>query len=419
MARRRNLANPDSANDSVVVRNAHTLLRIATAIVRVDAASIDAELDRSLERIGSTLGADIVSIAGVSDDGRLEAWMQWRGIGWVDPAFAIDTPATEWWDPRQRRNEEIVIDDVTALPDEADYERALLNERGTRSLAAIPITSLSELYGYVVIEHHRRRHTWTTEELTLERKTNQLDLQAFAVRAEAASRAKTEFVANLSHELKTPLTAILGYAEILAKTGDAKYIQEIDASAQHLRNIVHDALDIASVDAGRPSLSVHELALDSTIESAIAQVELRARQAGVSIEAQIEPKTPTVFADGRKLRQILLNLLVNAVKFNRENGTITVRARADPTHYTIEVQDTGVGIAPRDLDRIFESFVYVDAAKDGAGLGLALVRRFTEAHGGTVDVTSELGVGSTFRVVMPLDARQFANDRPAYLGRLT
>ena len=126
-----------------------------------------------------------------------------------------------------------------------------------------------------------------------------------------------------------------------------------------------------------------------------------------------------MFADGRKLRQILINLLVNAVKFNRENGSITIRASADYHSYTIEVEDTGVGIARRDLERIFESFVHVDPDKDGVGLGLALVRRFAEAHGGTVTVTSELGAGSMFRVVMPRDARSFAGHRPAYLGGLT
>lgn len=431
MARRRKTALDRHATDSVAVRNAHTLVRIASAIARVDATSIDAELDRSLERIGSALGVDIVSITSVGEDGRLEAWMQWRGIGWVDPAFAIDTPATDWWDSRQRRNEEIVIDDVAALPDEADYERALLSERGTRSLTAIPITSLSELYGYVVVEHLRRRHAWTDEELTflgnyaelvsstLERKATQLDLQASAVRAEAANRAKTEFVANLSHELRTPLTAILGYAEIMSKTGDTKYIDEIDKSAQHLRDIVQDALDIASIDAGRMMLAVHELSLESTIESAIAQVEMRARRAGVSIRVAVDDDTPTVFADGRKLRQILINLLVNAVKFNREDGSITVRVSADDHSYAIEVEDTGVGIASRDFERIFESFIYVDAETDGVGLGLALVRRFAEAHGGTVTVASEVGIGSTFRVELPRDARQFVNNRPAYLGGLT
>lgn len=299
MARRRKNALAPPATDSVAVRHAKALTRVACAITRVDATSIDAELDRSLERIGSALGADIVSIASVGDGGQLEAWMQWRRIGWVDPAFSIDTAATHWWDARQRCREEIVIDDVAALPEDADYEYVMLSERGTRSLAAIPITSLSELYGYIVVEHHRRRHRWTTQELTflgycaelvssaLERKAVQLDLQASALRANAANRAKTEFVANLSHELRTPLTAILGYAEILSKTGDAKYIDEIDKSAQHLRDIVQDALDIASIDAGRPSLSVHELGLESTIESAIAQVEIRARHAGVSIHVDV------------------------------------------------------------------------------------------------------------------------------------
>jgi signal transduction histidine kinase len=428
-------AQPSLSRESIRLRNSTTLSRVATAIACATAEKIGPELERSLHEVGAALGVDIIAIAAVDEYGRLDTRYQWRSIGWMDPAFVLDTRAAPWWEKRHREGVEIIIDDVDALPPEADYERAFLRARETRSLAAIPCSSLDGVRAVIVVEQVRSKRRWMADELTLisayadlvtaalERERGDIELVRRRELAEAANRAKTDFIANMSHELRTPLAAVLGYAEMLRRQvagplneKQLQYIRDIEDSAVHLRSIVEDALDIALVDARNIALAVSEVSLRSAVESAVAHVEKRARSGRVAVRVGHVDGQTSVYADPRKLRQILLNLLTNAVKFTAPGGTVSVRATIHVDRYRIEVEDTGIGIAPRDHERIFDVFARVDNSIEGAGLGLALVRRLSRAHGGDVTVTSELGAGSVFRVELPRDARPFANGRPAFLG---
>jgi signal transduction histidine kinase len=225
--------------------------------------------------------------------------------------------------------------------------------------------------------------------------------------AEAATRAKSEFLANMSHELRTPLNAIIGFSEVLADRlfGDLnakqeEYARDIHQSGRHLLSLINDILDLSKVEAGRMELDVTTFDLPVAIDTALTLVRERAERHGVAVRHEVDPAITEFRGDERKCKQILLNLLSNAVKFTPEGGTITVTARARPTGVEVAVADTGAGIAPDDLPRLFEEFrqVGTDLARkaEGTGLGLTLTKRFVELHGGTIHVDSVLGKGSTF-----------------------
>jgi len=229
---------------------------------------------------------------------------------------------------------------------------------------------------------------------------------------EAASRHKSEFLANMSHELRTPLNAITGFSEVLLERmfgeinpKQTEYLQDILSSGRHLLSLINDILDLSKIEAGRMELSLAQFHLPLALENAITLVKERAARHGIALDIDIDPGLGEFMGDERKIKQILLNLLSNAVKFTPEGGRIGVKAgRADGV-VEIAVSDTGIGIAPKDQEAIFEEFRQVgsDEARkvEGTGLGLTLTKKFVEMHGGRIWVESEVGKGSTFRFTLP------------------
>jgi len=256
--------------------------------------------------------------------------------------------------------------------------------------------------------------------------------RAAQVAAEAANRAKSAFLATMSHELRTPLNAILGYASLLldglAGPLDAPqrdFVERTRASGRHLLGLVEEVLDIAKVEAGQMRVDVGPVAAARVINTAVTLVRPQAASAGVNVDAsQCESVLGEVTGDERRVRQILLNLLANAIKFTRAGGRITVRCERveGKSPFTpgslgswmcLGVTDTGIGIDPEHLETIFEPFVQLDAghtrARGGTGLGLAISRRFARLMGGDITVSSRVGQGTTFTLWLPAWER----DRPA------
>ena len=228
---------------------------------------------------------------------------------------------------------------------------------------------------------------------------------------ETASRHKSEFLANMSHELRTPLNAIIGFSQVLKEQmyGDlnakqADYVDDVLSSGQHLLNLINDILDLAKVEAGRMELQPTTFDLPEVFETAVSMVRERATRQGLRLTMAVDPSVGRLEADERKVKQILFNLLTNAVKFTPAGGQVTLAASVVDDQIEISVRDTGVGITAEDQERIFEEFYQVGLAKtqEGTGLGLALTRRLVEVHHGRLSVESELGVGSTFTVMLPL-----------------
>jgi len=229
---------------------------------------------------------------------------------------------------------------------------------------------------------------------------------------EAASRHKSEFLANMSHELRTPLNAIIGFSEVLTQRmfGDLnekqeEYLRDIHASGQHLLSLINDILDLSKIEAGRMELEPTAFDLPSAIENALTLVRERAGRREIALHHAVDQRLGQIRGDERKIKQVLLNLLSNALKFTPEGGRIDVRAGLVDGMAEVSVADTGIGIAPEDQEAVFEEFRQVGTAAkkvEGTGLGLTLSRKFVELHGGRIWVTSGVGVGSTFTFTLPL-----------------
>ena len=229
---------------------------------------------------------------------------------------------------------------------------------------------------------------------------------------EGASQHKSEFLANMSHELRTPLNAIIGFSEVLAERmfGDvnakqAEYLQDILESGRHLLSLINDILDLSKIEAGHMELEPADFDLPGVIENALILVRERASRRGITLGSTIDERLGLIRGDERKVKQVLLNLLSNALKFTPEGGRIDVGGRLDGEVAEVSVADTGVGIAPADQEAVFEEFRQVGSAErkaEGTGLGLALSRKFVELHGGKIWVRSELGHGSTFTFTLPV-----------------
>jgi signal transduction histidine kinase len=227
--------------------------------------------------------------------------------------------------------------------------------------------------------------------------------------AVVANEAKANFLATMSHELRTPLTAIIGYEELLAEgvtgelsDGQRQKLSRIKTNAQQLLTLIEEILFYARTDEGLAATHLDEVEVQAAVNEAMSIV---APMAGhVALTAELPDPRLTLRTDGGKLRQMLISVIENGVKFT-EHGRVTVRAYERGTDVVFEVQDTGIGIAPENLERVFDPFWQVDQRKTrrvgGSGLGLSNTRRFAKLLGGDVSVESQLGVGSTFRIVLP------------------
>jgi signal transduction histidine kinase len=230
---------------------------------------------------------------------------------------------------------------------------------------------------------------------------------------ESASRHKSEFLANMSHELRTPLNAIIGFSEVLHEEmagplnpSQRQYVEDVLEAGQHLLSLINDILDLAKVEAGRMDLALGDVSILDTLESGLTMHQARADRNEIALSLDVEPDVGEVRADERKIRQVVFNLVSNAVKFTPSGGRVDVSARRHDGVVEIAVADTGVGISPADQARIFEEFQQAldsgAGAIEGTGLGLALSRRFVELHGGRLTVQSEVGAGTTFRFTLPV-----------------
>lgn len=230
---------------------------------------------------------------------------------------------------------------------------------------------------------------------------------------EVASGHKSAFLASMSHELRTPLNAVIGFSDVLLERlfgelndRQEEYVRDIRDSGQHLLELINEILDLSKVEAGRMELEPSEVSLPGLLDAGLALVRERATRQALTVSLDVGDGVGSVWADEVKLKQVVVNLLTNAVKFTPSGGVVDVRARAEGEEVVVTVRDSGIGIAAEDQARIFEAFQRGDrrASTEGTGLGLTLSKRFVELHGGRIWVQSAVGAGSTFGFAVPVGA---------------
>jgi signal transduction histidine kinase/CheY-like chemotaxis protein len=240
------------------------------------------------------------------------------------------------------------------------------------------------------------------------------DLLSARQMAEAANSAKSQFLASMSHELRTPLNAIIGYSEMMEEEADERGLadsvadlQKIRSAGRHLLSLINDVLDLSKIEAGKMDLHLETFELRSAIEAVASTVVPLVEKNGNRLELELAPDLGAMHSDVTRVRQVLLNLLSNASKFT-ERGVITLTAARDGAEVVLSVQDTGIGMTPAQLERIFEAFAQAESSTSrkygGTGLGLAISKLFCEMMGGVISVSSVAGRGTTFTVRLPVEA---------------
>ncbi|HET7096525.1 MAG TPA: GAF domain-containing protein, partial [Casimicrobiaceae bacterium] len=315
--------------------------------------------------------------------------------------------------------------EIRDIADEKIYQssvRKILMKLGYRSLLAVPLLREDHLLGGLVVNRRSAGafspqvidllKTFAAQSaLAIQNARLFREIEEKSRQLETASRHKSEFLANMSHELRTPLNAIIGFSEVLyermfgeVNEKQAEYLADILDSGRHLLSLINDILDLSKIEAGRMELEPTEFSLPTAIDNTLTLVRERAHRRAIELERTIDDGVDKVCADERKVKQVILNLLSNALKFTPEGGRVAIRARTCDGWTEVSVSDSGVGIAPEDQEKVFEEFRQVGSSEkkvEGTGLGLAISRKFIELHGGRIWVTSKLGAGSTFAFTVP------------------
>ena len=381
----------------------------ALALQREDARTIADNLERHINQLVNRAEADIVAksdqnraayvnsiwvVVGFAAGSIALALILGYGISWslIKPIKQMETRFKEIASGDFSQHVEAINrDELGALTANLNQ----MNDELGRLYAELQ-TRNSEL-AVALTENTRLYHE-------LEEKSKQLEI---------ASHHKSEFLANMSHELRTPLNAIIGFSDVLlekmfgelnAKQTD--YLQDILSSGKHLLGLINDILDISKVEAGRMELERKRFALNDVLENSLKMIHERARRHNITLNLEVDSEIGIIEADERMIKQVIVNLLTNAVKFTPNEGRIDVSAQLKDDEVWVSVRDTGIGIAPEDQSRIFDEFQQAKQgtmkSEDGTGLGLTLAKKFVEMHGGRIWVESEMGVGSTFTFTIPI-----------------
>jgi len=379
-----------------------TIVTKAVELSATDAGAIYVfDEDRQEFRLRATYGMSEAMIVAISD----------RHIGLGDANIG----------EAARRREPIQIADLREAP--ASTLDDIILGAGYRALLIVPLLRPDRTVGLLVV---RRREPGAFPQSTVDLLETFADQSVLAIQnarlfreieekgrqLEVASKHKSQFLANMSHELRTPLNAILGYTELILDNiyGEAParvrgVLERVQSNGKHLLGLINDVLDLSKIEAGQLALSLVDYALDEVVKGVYAAVEPLAVEKKLAFKLALPDHLPRGHGDDRRISQVLLNLVGNAIKFT-DAGEVEITAAAENGDFTVAVRDTGPGISPEDQAKIFEEFQQADDSstrkKGGSGLGLSIAKRIVEMHGGRIWVNSAPGAGSTFAFTLPV-----------------
>jgi len=305
-----------------------------------------------------------------------------------------------------RKGEPLLIDDVRKDPRFYPNIDEVTSFR-TRSVLGVPLKVKEHVIGVLEVVNKKGNQPFTEEDVEV---LNTLAAQAAVAIENARLFQQSDLLADVVHELRTPLTSIVGYSKILLTTEELepalqrRFLETIHREAKRLNTMINDFLDLVRLESGRVGIVKGPVSLRHLIQETVALLRPQAEARRISINIVMPPDLPTLMADEARLKQVLINLLNNAIKYNRDEGLIEIKVERGEKEVRVSVRDTGRGIAPHDLPRIFDKFYRGsdEVSSLGTGLGLSIAKQIVEAHGGTISVESELGKGSTFTFTLPL-----------------
>lgn len=429
--------------------------KLLNQIARIINSSLDPTyILKEITRLtGTSFAVDRAFIFEIKDD-QIQILDEWRLNSQGPSMSSISFPVADWSDLLDPHSD-FYVQRVFYTADLATIERTparLVQTRDyqTRSVLSVPILIRDQLFGGLCLNTTTAQREFTASEIHLlqqigdqaaialynaqsyerleqlvQERTHELELEKRF--SDSANRSKSEFLANMSHELRTPLTGILGFSSLLLKqifgpltAKQQQYLENISACGDHLLLLINDLLDLSKIEAGRDELVLEEVCIEDLCTACLAFIREQADDRGLHVKLAIAPDITTCTVDCRRLKQILVNLLANAVKFT-EKGTVTLTVEKTqstepkssksgldsqpPAFILFHVADTGIGIAPHDIPTLFQPFQQLDSGLNkkyqGTGLGLALARKLAHLHGGDLTVKSELNQGSCFTLSLP------------------
>ncbi|HEY9707108.1 MAG TPA: ATP-binding protein, partial [Oculatellaceae cyanobacterium] len=396
---------------------------------------VDSAINFTLQAIGQFLEASPCNVfeydSNQSKAVIIHQWYADQIESSIDDIGEVPVKAHPWFHSKILSGQSIQLGRVANSPPEATADMAKLQRKSVQSLVAVPMMHSGRVVGYISLHTLHASKVWSQEEISLLKLVGELiamgqarhaaesALRVAKEAAEAANRAKSTFLANMSHELRTPLNAILGFSQLMAHDSLLTQQQQqnlsiISRSGEHLLALINDVLEMSKIEAGRTTLYQQCFNLYGLLDYLEELLQLKAKSKGLQLTFERTPDVPQyVRTDESKLRQVLLNLLGNAIKFTQA-GSVTLRVLSgqpsvvnDNKQQTtnnkqliIEVEDTGPGIAPEEIDILFDAFVQTETGRksqQGTGLGLAISRQFVKMMGGDITVRSRLGKGTIFK----------------------
>jgi len=383
-----------------------------------ESLDLDKVLSTAVEEIGKLLKVDRCAVTlfnkEMAEFGILNIYRANEDISPINNKICILNSAEEWYKYLTEDKKTIVIDDFEkVLTDE--HLKNYFKKYDIKSYAITPIIHEGEILGTISLHQTQYQREWKTSHIEiLEDIAGQIAVairQAFLYsKAQEATRLKSEFLASMSHEFRTPLNAIIGFSEMLLTPGygyiskkQKEYLNNISVSGKHLLRLVNDILDLSKVESGNIELRYEKFSSLKAIEETVCMLSAMAQEKNISIELNLSDIS--LRADIGRFKQIMYNLLSNSIKFTHDGGKINISTILKDKELKVEVQDTGIGISEHDKDKIFSQFMQIDSSyarkQEGTGLGLTLTKKFIELHKGQIDFESETGKGSKFWFILP------------------